>query len=72
MSYAGMPPHTPAMSRKNTKLQEKKPNEALIEDWPDDPPSETDDFEGSRNWAMILIFLALSVLPVIGLALLLF
>lgn len=72
MSYAGIPPHTTAMSGKNAGLQEQKPGEAFIEDWPDDPPSESDDFEGGRNWAMILIFLALSLLPLIGLELLFF
>ncbi|ATN34196.1 hypothetical protein ACO34A_10310 [Rhizobium sp. ACO-34A] len=60
------------MSNKNTRLQEPNSNDAFIEDWPDDPPSEGDDFEGGRNWAMILVFIALSVLPLVGLALLFF
>lgn len=72
MSYAEMPPQITAISGKNAGLQSPNSNEAFIEDWPDDPPSENDDFEGGRNWAMILIFLALSVLPLIGLALLIF
>ncbi|MCM2397579.1 hypothetical protein NBH19_16010 [Rhizobium sp. S95] len=72
MSYAGMPPQITAISGKNTGVKGKDSGEAFIEDWPDDPPSENDDFEGGRNWAMILIFLALSVLPLIGLALLIF
>ncbi|PZU84272.1 MAG: hypothetical protein DI528_14735 [Shinella sp.] len=72
MSYAGSTPQITAMSGKNTGLQDPNPNDAFIEDWPDDPPSESDDFEGGRNWAMILVFVALSLLPLIGLALLIF
>ncbi|MGX5666106.1 hypothetical protein G6N76_11270 [Rhizobium daejeonense] len=71
MFYAGMPPQITAISGKSTEVKHKDSGEAFIEDWPDDPPSESDDFEGGRNWAMILVFIAISLPPLVGLALLL-
>lgn len=33
---------------------------------------EDDDFEGNRNWAVIILFAALALFPVVGIALLIF
>lgn len=44
----------------------------LCEEGPKELASEDDDFEGNRNWAVILIFLALTIFPLIGLIMLLF
>ncbi|WP_280164075.1 hypothetical protein [Rhizobium sp. RU36D] len=43
----------------------------MYEDGPEEGPAEDDDFEGSRNWAVILVLAALVLLPIIGLIVLL-
>ena len=63
----GTPPAVVLSGQKSDR--ESKP--WLYDDGPRELPAEDDDFEGNRNWALILIFAVLAILPVIGLVLML-
>lgn len=44
----------------------------LYADGPAEYAVEDDDFEGNRNWAVIIVFAALAFSPILGIALLAF